>query len=242
MTKYPIALLLAVLMINIKISAEIKNGYGNNIIKARMLLEDLRKVKNNNHTDKPKSLGTPSLFQQRIVKQKIDSLTQCILNYERTEEYLDRFRNIAPELYNQIDTMKNKYGIGINVYVKFYPDEQMCKTRLGESEVGQYFQDENICFSDYGINTVSVMIYATMKPLNVLAHEFGHIKYIVPNLKSYKMYFKKTYVDRSFEGYFIGHYPDDNSGKMAQKYEREYRKCYKNFNMSNKDLEIITKK
>ena len=222
MTKYPIALLLAVLMINIKISAEIKNGYGNNIIKARMLLEDLRKVKNNNHTDKPKSLGTPSLFQQRIVKQKIDSL--------------------APELYNQIDTMKNKYGIGINVYVKFYPDEQMCKTRLGESEVGQYFQDENICFSDYGINTVSVMIYATMKPLNVLAHEFGHIKYIVPNLKSYKMYFKKTYVDRSFEGYFIGHYPDDNSGKMAQKYEREYRKCYKNFNMSNKDLEIITKK
>jgi hypothetical protein len=219
--------LLAMVLIHVNIVAEIKNGYETRINEISIELENLKKRINEYKNKDLKSIDRLTSHQKQKLNFEIDSLNQVILNCELTERLLYQFRNIAPDLFNEIDTIKNAYGEKTDVYVKFVPDENMTESQLGSTLMGPCLDDENICYSEYGIRTVLVLIYTRIKPLFVLAHEFGHVKYQVPHLASYMVYFKKTYLDQSFKGYFIGHYPTDPSGEVALRYERRFRKYFK---------------
>ena len=228
MKKFLIALL-AIVLIYFKVVAEIRNGYETKINETRIELENLKKIINEGKNRNSRSIDKLTYLQKQKMNFDIDSLNQVILNYEITENLLDQFRTIAPELFNEIDTIKNVYGEKTNVYVKFQPDEKMIESQLGRTLMGSCLDDKNICYSEYGIRTVLVMIYTRTKQLFVLAHEFGHVKYQVPHLASYMDYFQKTYLDQPYDRYFIGHYPTDPSGKVALRYERRFIRCYKIF-------------
>jgi hypothetical protein len=228
MKKFIIALL-AMVLIYFKVLAEIKNGYETKIDETRIELEYLKKIINEDKNRDSRSINTFTTLQKQKLNFEIDSLNQIILNYEITENLLNQFRTIAPELFNEIDTIKNVYGEKTDVYVKFLPDENMIESQLGRTLMGPCLDDENICYSEHGIRTVLVLIYTRIKSLFVLAHEFGHVKYQVPHLASYLFYFKKTYLDQPYDRYLIGHFPTDPSGKVALSYERRFRKYYKTY-------------
>ena len=215
------------MQIHIIVGAEIKNGYEKRIDEIKLALENLKKRINEDNNMDSIFGDELSFLQKQKMSLKIDSLKQLILNYEITKKILDQFSFIAPDLYNEIDTIKNAYGEKTDVYVKFVPDENMTESQLGMTSMGPCLDDENICYSEDGIRTVLVLIYTRTKPLFVLAHEFGHVKYQVPHLASYIVYFKKTYLDQSYDRYFIGHYPTDPSGKVALRYERRFRRYVK---------------
>jgi len=221
-----------------RVGAEIRNGYENRINESREVLGILNqrinyeKNRDSKHTDKLTS------FQKQKMILRIDSLTQYILLYERTEKLLHQFHTIAPDLFQEIDTIKNAYNEKTDVYVKFLPDEKMIESQLGRTIMGQCFEDENICFSEYGVRSVLIIIYSEINPLLVLAHELGHVRYQVPHLATYFDYFKETYYGRSYEPYFIGHYPTDLSGITAQEYERRFAQY---FNIYTKKLKHTTR-
>jgi hypothetical protein len=220
---------LAMVLIHVNIVAEIKNGYETKIDETRIILENLKKIINEDKNRVLKSIDTLTSLEKQNLNFDIDSLNQVILNYEITEKFLYQFRTIAPDLFNEINTIKNVYGEKTDVYVKFLPDEKMIESQFGRTLMGPCLDDENICYSEYGIRTVLVLIYTRIKPLFVLAHEFGHVRYQVPHLASYLVYFKKTYLDQSYDRYFIGHYPTDPSGEVALRYERRFTRCYKTY-------------
>ena len=230
--KRHIIALLAVMLFHASVVAEIKNGYEPKINDTRLALDSLSTIKTGFIRDNE----TKTPLAPHKIQHKIDSLRQIILSYEITEELLDQFRLIAPVLYNEIDTITNAYGTNTDVFVKFIPDEQMIKYQKGRLVMGQCAYNERVCYSEYGINTVSVIIYSKIRPLVVLAHEFGHVKHQVPNLKSYMDYYKETYQDRSFEGYFVGHYPTDPSGKAARSNEKRFGNYCKLSKKNVKDL------
>ncbi len=80
------------------------------------------------------------------------------------------------------------------------------------------------------------MICAGIKALWLLAHEFGHVKYQVPHLASYVDFYKSTYLRKSFNSNFIGHFDDDSSGKVAKSYGRRYQQNYKIYRKHIKSL------
>jgi len=210
--------------------AAIKNGYEFKIDEVRSALENLSKIQTKKIYGI--SISDDSQFHDKKLggNPKIDSLKRFILRYEQTEKLLNEFRTIAPELYNEIDTIKNAHGVVTDVYVKLLPDEHMIKSQKGRVEMGQCGRDGTTCYSEYGIHTISITIYTEIQPLFIMAHEFGHVKYQVPHLVSYMKYYKKTYQDRSYDGYFLGHYPKDPGGKSALEYEARFRNSYERYN------------
>lgn len=213
---------LALVLVYTKVFAEIKNAYENRIKETREELEIIKeriKEDKNRESIQSKKLA---FHQKRKYNNKIDSLSQFILLYERTDRLLNRFHTIAPDIFHEMDTIKNAYGEETDVYVKFLPDEKMIVSQLGRTIMGQCFEDENICFSEYGIRSVLIIIYSETNPLLVLAHELGHVRYQVPHLASYFEYFKETYNGQFYEPYFIGHYPTDSSGISAKRVERRF--------------------
>lgn len=237
MKKFSVAVM-AIVLIYFKTEAEIKNGFENRIIETRIVLENLTQRIYEDKNRRSKSIDKLTSLQKQEMNLRIDSLKLFILNYEITDKLIDQFRLIAPDLYKEIDTLKNAFGEKTDVYIKFLPDEKMIECQLGRTIIGVCSEDKNICFSDYGVRSVLIIIYSEINPLFVLAHEFGHVRYQVPYLATYFQYFKETYYGRSYEPYFIGHYPTDPSGKTAQMYERKFVQY---FNIYKKNLKSNTK-
>lgn len=94
------------------------------------------------------------------------------------------------------------------------------------TNVEQDKTDKDAYSSEYGFNTVSVKVANVKRSSILLAHEFGHIRYLVPNLamyvETYINYYKKKMVDSNA----MGHQPDDPSGRMARTYEGKFAVAY----------------
>ena len=95
MKKYIIALS-AIVLIQVNVVAEIKNGYALNINNAKIALENLSKINIENPSMNTKSGETLTYYQIQKLNFKIDSLKKFILNYELTEKILNQFRIIVP--------------------------------------------------------------------------------------------------------------------------------------------------
>ncbi len=201
-------------------SAEIKNGYGTEINGARESLQSLKVLLMDNNL---------SIFQKISIKTKISELVKFITYYELTEKLLEQFKTIAPDLYYEIDTLTDCKGRPQHVYVKFIPETEMPGGVAGTTNIAQDNDDENTYTSEYGAHTVSIRIAAVKKSLVLLAHEFGHVKYQVPNLLSYVQFYSKYYLANTYKAKSFGHNDNDPSGESARVYVNRFREKYLNF-------------
>ncbi len=125
--------------------------------------------------------------------------------YDLTENLLNQFKIIAPKLYAEIDTISDRKGRPVHVYVKFVPVDATKVKAWGITYLNQVENDKDAYLSEYGAFTVSIKIWIVPKALLVLSHELGHVKYQIPNLASYMNFHKKCYKDEVSN--YIGHNP-----------------------------------
>ena len=72
--------------------------------------------------------------------------------------------------------------------------------------------DKDAYVSEYGPFSVSIKVWIVTRALLVLSHEFGHVKYQVPNLASYLEFHRTHYMKLHI--YFIGHSPTIPAAKV----------------------------
>ena len=177
-----------------------------------------------------------SLFQRETMKAKINKLVEYISYFELTETLLHQFKDIAPEMYNEIDALKDNTGEPVTVFVRFVPESEMQRGAAGTTNLNHHENDRNIYWSEYGVRTVSVKIASVSKALTLLAHEFGHVSYQVRHLATYVEYYSTYYLNETFNSKVIGHNSNDPSGLKAIEYENMFRHQYSGFvkNTANK--------
>ena len=200
---------------------EIKNGYGNDIIQLNESLKNLKAIVTGS--------DVLTVDRRRQIESKIATIENSISYYKVTESLLSQFKMIAPNLYAEIDTIRDGKGRPVDVYIKFVPINSTQLQAWGTTYINQSETDSVAYCSEYGEYAVSIKIWIVNKALTVLSHELGHVKYQVPNLTSYLEYYKENYSPHG-DGYdILGHKPDDPSGKSAIQFERRFRKEYSNF-------------
>jgi hypothetical protein len=207
---------------------EIKNGYASQI---EGMHESLNALNTLLHGD-----ANLSVFQRATIKAKINKLVEYISYFELTETLLHQFKEIAPDMYDEIDALKDNSGQPVTVFVRFVSELEMQRGAAGTTNLNHIDDDRNIYQSEYGIRTVSVKIASVSKALTLLAHEFGHVSYQVRHLATYVVYYATYYQNETFNSKFIGHNSNDPSGQKATEYENLFRQQSSGFlkNTSNK--------
>jgi hypothetical protein len=195
--------------------AQIKNGYEREINGIKESLTSLTNMLSSD-VDMPTS-------KKHQIRANIAKLSEYVLYYQLTEELLDQFELIAPELYTSIDSIKDSHGRRVTVYVRFASELEMQNGAHGTTNLNQSVQDPSLYTSEYGDGTVSIKIASVTKSLTLLAHEFGHVSYQVSNLKSYALNYAAWYQNETFNSKYIGHNTNDPSGRMALEYENLFR-------------------
>src|SRR5688572_4407035 len=162
---------------------KIRNGYETELLSAK---ESLRILTSLLLEDREASRAN----KQRI-KSEIENLINHISGYELTQELLYQFRNVSPDMCNEIDNIKDKRGRSTDVYVRFITKGQSKIPLRAASFFAQASVDEDANLSRYGEYSVAVEVCMAEKSLLLLSHELGHIKYIVPNLASFNIFYNK---------------------------------------------------
>jgi hypothetical protein len=197
---------------------EIKNGYEKNISGTKQSLTILRATLLDDENSTPR--------QRRKLQSTIATLVDHVTYYDLTEGLLIQFKAIAPELYAQIDTISDRLGRPVDVYIKFVPPDATSVKAWGLTYIDQSTDDKDAYQSEYGKFTVSVKVWIVQKALLVLAHELGHVKYQVPNLAGYCEFYKNHYEQAKTS---MGHDIDDPSGKWASEFGKSFQKKYTDF-------------
>ena len=205
--------------------AKIKNGYTVDIEGAR---ESLKRIKLLLEGDLP-------LLQRTSMKMKANDLLDFITGYELTGKFLDQFRMISPRLYLQIDTLTDKRGRSVAVYVKLVTEREMSPGVAGTTNLAQDKNDPDLYESEYGPHTVSVRIVIGKKSLHLLAHELGHVRYQVPNLAAYVQFYAKFYLANTYTSKSLGHNDNDQSGQEARNFSNRFREDYLEFSRSGEE-------
>lgn len=205
---------------------EIKNGYENEILPMKVSLKKMIEILNEENN--------LSIAQRKMIRSKIHFIEKNILYYELTRNLLNQFKIVAPHLYAEIDSIKDKRGRIVNVYIKFIPQDETAVKAWGTTYLDQQETDSDGYLSSYGANTASIKIWIVRNALLVLAHELGHVKYQVPNLASYVEYYRRQYPNAKILDY-IGHDCNDPSGMSAIKFEKIFKKKYINFLRSSSE-------
>lgn len=205
----------------IETQGEVKNGYEPEINGMRNSLKALTTLLNEENDF--------SIYQRATMKNKINKLVEYISYYELTETLLHQFREIAPEIYDEIEVLKDGSGQSVTVFVKFVSELEMQHGAAGTTNLNHIETDKSIYLSEYGLRTVSIKIASVTKSLTLLAHEFGHVNHQVTNLVSYVEYYSTHYQNENFKSKFIGHNSNDPSGQKAIEFENRFRERYMDF-------------
>lgn len=216
-----ILLLLSCLVLAGSLKAMIRNGYSQDLTSARECLKQLNQ----------RLLITPDKNhgERRRITAAIKRHAATIALYELTQSLLEEFRAISPGMYAQLDQLKDKRGRKTDVYVRFLPENQASVRMSGASFFQVSSLDDDASQSRYGKLTVAIDVWICDTSLHLLAHEFGHTRYIVPNLAEYRKFYIDTY-RRSQITSHVGHNGADASGRMAYTFGREFlrdRRWYK---------------
>jgi hypothetical protein len=206
--------------------AEIKNGYEKNIPHFKVTLLKLKHALLNEHLTSKEA---------RKIKKEIQSLLTYIAYYHVTDSLLKQFRAISPDQYEEINALTDFKNRSVDVYVKFV---SIGSVNCGMAVVGQTPYDLHRCFSEYGYGTVSVKVPIDFHSLRALSHEFGHIKYVVPNLQSYIRFYHLKYKFAPVKA-SLGHHAEDRSGTMATSYEHHFRATYAKYNRTYSKAAVV---
>jgi hypothetical protein len=200
------------ILIVASLSAKIKNGYEPEINVARDGLKKLNALLDT----------TRSPNERRKLEEHAARLKDFILYYELTETLLFQFKMISPDIYNEVDTVKDAQAHSVDVYVKFLPGKKMVGSVAGTTNV-PLDEEGDTYSSTYGLHSVSTFIVAGNNALSLLAHELGHIRYQVPNIAIYRKFFIKHYRVATSDSESVGHHHTDPSGQNAFEFERKFR-------------------
>lgn len=198
-------------------SAKIINGYSPEITSAKASLKHL-----------------VALPQTKNVTIRLGRVKAFILYYELTEQLLQQFKEVAPDLFNNIDTIRDFRGRNVNVYVRFVPPAEMEPGARAITNLNQATDDKHMYYSEYGPSTVAIKVLTLTNSLMILAHEFGHVYYQVPHLAEYLEFFKTNYSNHHMRAEYLGHKPNDPSGQMAIAFEASFRASRGRFLAKNK--------
>lgn len=207
----------------------IHNGYSEAVPRLRVSLARLHQMLENPFL---------SAADRRKIRTSMKSVINYMTCYEVTERMLHQFREIAPDLYCEIDQLKDTHGRPVDVYVKFILPGQAEFRSMGTTVFSQSREDHQRCVSVYGEGSVAVNIWIVRRALRVLSHEFGHLRYLAPNLASYVAFYKRHYRKLTFDGTF-GHGSGDASGRSAYAFEHEFLRRQARFRKDRAD-ELIS--
>ncbi len=211
MKAYVFSIVMNILIVT-SISGKIKNGYEPDINVAR---EGLKKI--NLLMD---STITP--VERRRLIEHATRLREFILYHDLTDRLLFQFKLISPDIYNEIDTIRDAQARLVDVYVKFLPNTRMRGNMAGTTNV-PLGEDGDTYSSYFGPQSVSTTITSENNALSLLAHEFGHIKYQVPNIATYRKFYTRHYHVVSVDSPGYGHHHMDPGGQIASEFERQFR-------------------
>jgi hypothetical protein len=165
--------------------AEIINGFS---FKKKSLEDEIKSVVLG--LNDPKSEANSKKRKLNILRREYATISK---NFEDTQQLIEDFKAIDPLLFKRVSDLRNANGIRTNVYIrhvkltskesKYLYDDYNSAEAFTCVRNDKNFRD--ICISPYGTNTITVIIGKNCNPLIALAHEFGHVLYIVPNLKKY---------------------------------------------------------
>jgi hypothetical protein len=211
-------LIICIVFIRFEGRGEIKNGYGPSIQSVRRSLAGLLQLQRASEKLSPS--------KRRALEVSIKTHRSFISYYSLTDALLRYYKIIDPELFNAIDTIKDVNGFETDVFVKFISREKSTIEAAGTTNIGISKNAAGSYLSEFGEKSVSITIWNVPNALTILAHEFGHVKYQVPNLQSYYSFYRNNYNARVSDPSFLGHDTLDPSGKMAYACERQFRDVY----------------
>jgi hypothetical protein len=197
------------------VTADIRNGYAPDLPAARECLRALnRRLMENADMPDP---------ERRRINAARKKHLEFIANYELTEALLRQMQMISPEMYYEMNQLKDRRGRVTDIYVRFIPEERASVLLSGVSYFHSSQKDEDASHSRFGEFSVSIDVWICETALHLLAHEFGHAKYIVPNLADYRRYYAGIY-KQSKIGSSLGHHASDDSGKMAFAFAHQFQR------------------
>jgi hypothetical protein len=138
---------------------------------------------------------------------------------------------ISPGMYNEMDHLIDKRGRVTDIYIRFILPEESSMLLNGASFFQASDMDEDASQSRFGQFTVSIDVLICETALNLLAHEFGHVKYIVPNLATYRQYYRHTY-NLSTMAHRLGHSGSDASGRMSSVFGSQFLRDRRTFRIT----------
>lgn len=176
-----------------------------------------------------------SLPPDNNVRRRLAAVEEFIQYHQITEMLLRQFREIAPALYLQVDTIRDKKGRKVDVYIRFVPSHKNAEGTIASTNLNHLKNDKHGYVSEYGPLTVSIRILAVKHSLRILAHELGHVRYQVTNLASYLDFFSRNYADHHSRSAYLGHKPNDPSGQLAAALEKQFRLASRLYHKNQSD-------
>jgi hypothetical protein len=123
--------------------------------------------------------------------------------------------------------LRIKKGKDTDVYIKITSRKYSYTPFLGATFFSLNANDEDANVSEYGEYSISVKIKVVNNVLQLLYHELGHIRYVVPNRAQYTKFYRRHYLlPDNLDPDYVGHSPLDQSGYLAKEYENRFLKDY----------------
>jgi hypothetical protein len=242
--KYTIALIV-LLCCHLSASSNIINGY----LREKLIFE--KEIKKSAELLKEVIKHKDSIQIEKKLKKLRREYASICLKYLETEKLISEISIIDPVLYDTVSKVTNAEGTLTHVYVRYtnpnskeikYLTEQQFKAS-GYTCVLQDKNNEHVCSSFFGTNTISIVICKGCDEKLVLAHEFGHVLYIVPNLKEYIDFSENPNGFISAKSH-TGHSSFDPSNPMVNSVEKRFKNKYRGYlerlNNDSFDQQILT--
>lgn len=201
---------------------DIRNGYTIVISEVNESLENLNCLLS---AETVKGDNTKIKKLAKYISDLTEMKNRYLRYYGKTTELINLMQEIDPELFLEINSIKDREGNLTDVYVKVVPLKGNYVIR-GRTIVDYNRNDNDVCLSEYGSQSLSVEIADHPKVLFLLAHEFGHVRYIVPNLAEYEKYYHSSYDQANLQSPSVGHKHSDLSGISADITVRQFKQQY----------------
>jgi hypothetical protein len=195
--------------------AKIVNGYEPTVAEARTSLRYLRSVLSGDHS--------LSREKRKTLTARVEVLVDFLACHRLTGSLLQKFKEISPEIYQQLDTLTDARGRVTDVYVRFMIPK-VDQVVYSVACMSLLTEDKDKPVSEFGVQTVSITIWLFSRAMPALAHEFGHVYYQVPNLSSYAKYYGEHYGVWAADANCKGHEVDDPSGRVAMRFEGLFKR------------------
>ena len=221
-------ILLIVLCPLFTVEANVFNGYliekqklGKQIEACKLLLEEAETNQSRRQIEKD-------------LKRLDKEYKTVVRKYSDTQILMDQVKKIDPELFESVAIVTKAESNLIHVYVRsvIRSDEEFKYftnyhfNALAYTCVSPSSENVNVWYSPYGVNTITITIGKCHNEVIARAHEFAHVLYTVPNLKTYSKFLEKINNNRTSKLYGRGHHPCDPSCKAMRSVEERFKNNY----------------